>query len=163
PRVPYPQRTEHTRAGSRPLQRSRTHPAKRGGAGSPMCNDLASPSRTSLLGSTRHAYFGKYNSYLCTRLCVSTIRAKLVRNAVLERALEGILRYYSSTKQSTAAEEFFMGLLRIARTPLVTVSPEATVMEAVRTMAQESIGAIAVTEGNRLVGIFSERDLMLRV
>ena len=56
-----------------------------------------------------------------------------------------------------------MGLLRIARTPLVTVHPETTVMDAVRTMAQERIGAIAVTEGTRLVGIFSERDLMLRV
>src|SRR5215510_11978649 len=56
-----------------------------------------------------------------------------------------------------------MGLLRIARTPLVTVRPDATVMEAVRIMAEESIGAIAVTEGNRLVGMFSERDLMFRV
>ena len=56
-----------------------------------------------------------------------------------------------------------MGLLRIARTPLVGVNPEATVMEAVRTMAEQSIGAIVVTEGNRLVGMFSERDLMLRV
>lgn len=56
-----------------------------------------------------------------------------------------------------------MGLLRIARTPLVAVAPEATVKEAVRTMAQESIGAIGVTERNTLVGIFSGRDLMLRV
>ena len=56
-----------------------------------------------------------------------------------------------------------MGLMRIARTPLVTVTPEITVMEAVRTMTEESIGAIAVVRGNRLAGIFSERDLMLRV
>ena len=56
-----------------------------------------------------------------------------------------------------------MGLLRIARTPLVTVNQEASVLEAVSVMAQESIGAIAVTQGNRLIGIFSERDLMLRV
>jgi CBS domain-containing protein len=56
-----------------------------------------------------------------------------------------------------------MGLLRIARTPLVTVLPTATVMEAVRTMGQESIGAVAVTDGDKLVGMFSERDLMLRV
>ena len=56
-----------------------------------------------------------------------------------------------------------MGLLRVARTPLVTVKQEATVMEAVGTMAEESIGAIVVIEGNRLVGIFSERDLLLRV
>ena len=56
-----------------------------------------------------------------------------------------------------------MGLMRIARTPLVTVQPDITVMEAVRTMVEESIGAIAVIRGNRLVGVFSERDLMLRV
>jgi CBS domain-containing protein len=56
-----------------------------------------------------------------------------------------------------------MGLLRIARTPLVTVHPDTTVMQAVRTMDHESIGAVAVTEGNVLVGMFSERDLMLRV
>ena len=56
-----------------------------------------------------------------------------------------------------------MGLLRIARTPLVTVSPQTTVVEAVQTMNRESIGAVAVTDGGRLVGMFSERDLMLRV
>ena len=56
-----------------------------------------------------------------------------------------------------------MGLLRIARTPLVTVSPDATVMEAVRIMDKESIGAVAVTQNHRLIGMFSERDLMSRV
>src|SRR5204862_2326351 len=53
-----------------------------------------------------------------------------------------------------------MGLLRITRTPLVTVSARATVMDAVRTMHQEHIGAIAVVDNGRLAGIFSERDLM---
>jgi len=56
-----------------------------------------------------------------------------------------------------------MGLLRIARTPLVTVRQDSTVMDAVRTMDRESIGAVAVTQGHMLVGMFSERDLMLRV
>jgi CBS domain-containing protein len=56
-----------------------------------------------------------------------------------------------------------MGLLRIARTPLVTVNPQSTVMQAVRVMDQESIGAVAVTQSNVLIGMFSERDLMLRV
>ncbi len=56
-----------------------------------------------------------------------------------------------------------MRLLRIARTPLVTVRPETTVMDAVRMMDRESIGAIGVSDGSRLIGIFSERDLMLRV
>jgi CBS domain-containing protein len=36
-------------------------------------------------------------------------------------------------------------------------------MEAVRTMHEEHIGAIAVVDNERLIGIFSERDLMNRV
>src|SRR5438046_7368181 len=56
-----------------------------------------------------------------------------------------------------------MGLLRITRTPLVTVNAHASVMDAVRTMHEEHIGAIAVVDNSRLIGIFSERDLMNRV
>src|SRR5687767_4574729 len=56
-----------------------------------------------------------------------------------------------------------MGLLRITRIPLVTISPDATVMDAVQTMHGEHIGAIAVIEETKLIGIFSERDLMNRV
>ncbi len=56
-----------------------------------------------------------------------------------------------------------MGLLRITRTPLVTVHGRASVMDAVRTMHQEHIGAVAVVDDNTLIGIFSERDLMNRV
>jgi CBS domain-containing protein len=56
-----------------------------------------------------------------------------------------------------------MGLLRITRTPLVTVSARATIMDAVRTMYAERIGAVAVVDDGRLIGIFSERDLMNRV
>jgi CBS domain-containing protein len=36
-------------------------------------------------------------------------------------------------------------------------------MDAVRTMHEEHIGAIAVVDNDRLAGIFSERDLMNRV
>src|SRR2546425_13222615 len=56
-----------------------------------------------------------------------------------------------------------MGLLRITRTPLVTVSARASVKDAVRTMHEEHIGAVAVVDDDRLRGIFSERDLMNRV
>ena len=56
-----------------------------------------------------------------------------------------------------------MGLLRIAQSPLVSVGPQTTVFEAVRTMHDEGIGAVAIMEGEALRGIFSERDVMLRV
>lgn len=36
-------------------------------------------------------------------------------------------------------------------------------MDAVRTMHEEHIGAVAVVDNDRLAGIFSERDLMYRV
>lgn len=43
------------------------------------------------------------------------------------------------------------------------VQKEQTVMEAAQLMAQKRIGAVPVLEGDRLVGIFTERDLMMRV
>ncbi len=56
-----------------------------------------------------------------------------------------------------------MSLLKIAHVPPATVAPSATVAEAVRVMAQEAVGAVAVVEQGQLRGIFTERDLMLRV
>jgi len=43
------------------------------------------------------------------------------------------------------------------------VSPEQTVLDAVSLMAIRRVGAIPVVEDGRLVGIFSERDLVRRV
>ena len=44
-----------------------------------------------------------------------------------------------------------------------SVSPDATVYDALRTMAAEDIGALVVLEGARAVGIFSERDYARKV
>lgn len=46
---------------------------------------------------------------------------------------------------------------------LIHTAPGATVMEVAERMTQGRVGAIPVLEGDRLVGIFSERDLMTRV
>ncbi len=46
---------------------------------------------------------------------------------------------------------------------VISVSPTASVHDAAVTMTQGSVGAIPVLDGERLVGIFSERDLMTRV
>jgi CBS domain-containing protein len=56
-----------------------------------------------------------------------------------------------------------MDLLRIASVPAATVSPETPVLEAVRIMSEERVGAVAVTREGKLAGIFTERDLMIRV
>jgi CBS domain-containing protein len=43
------------------------------------------------------------------------------------------------------------------------VQPEQTVFEAANYMVQCNVGAVPVLDGTRLVGIFSERDIMKRV
>ena len=39
-----------------------------------------------------------------------------------------------------------------------TVDPTATVVEAARRMADADVGSLAVMQGGRLIGIFTERD-----
>ncbi len=45
----------------------------------------------------------------------------------------------------------------------VTVDRSLSVTDAARLMSQHQIGAVPVTEQSRLVGIFSERDILTRV
>ena len=44
-----------------------------------------------------------------------------------------------------------------------SVGPDATVLEGLRLMSEKNIGAVMVTEGKRLLGIFSERDFARKV
>ncbi len=44
-----------------------------------------------------------------------------------------------------------------------SITPEATVFEAISLMAQKNVGALLVTEGDKLVGIISERDYTRKV
>ena len=54
-------------------------------------------------------------------------------------------------------------LLHGKTTALWTVTPEATVFEAIHLMAQKNIGALPVMTGGRLCGIFTERDYTRKV
>ena len=49
------------------------------------------------------------------------------------------------------------------RGPVVAVEPSTTVFEALQRMAERNIGAVLVMSGERLVGIFSERDYARKV
>jgi CBS domain-containing protein len=49
------------------------------------------------------------------------------------------------------------------KSKLFSVVPSTSVMDAVRTMNDENIGAVLVLEGQKLVGILTERDVMVRV
>ncbi len=55
-----------------------------------------------------------------------------------------------------------VGLL-IAGQKMVLVQQDLSVREAVRRMADRHIGAVPVTDGERVAGIFTERDVMARV
>ena len=46
---------------------------------------------------------------------------------------------------------------------LLMAPPETTVSEASRLMARRKVGAVMVTRQNKLVGIFTERDVVFRV
>ena len=56
-----------------------------------------------------------------------------------------------------------MGLLKIAQVPPPLVELGASVLEAVEVMAERGVGAVGVVENRMLRGIFTERDVMLRV
>jgi CBS domain-containing protein len=46
---------------------------------------------------------------------------------------------------------------------LIVAGPEATVREAARRMREGKVGAILVVDQGRLVGIFTERDALVRI
>jgi CBS domain-containing protein len=54
-------------------------------------------------------------------------------------------------------------LLETKGRAVVSVSPGAKVIDALRVMAKREIGAVLVVEGDRLVGIMSERDYARKV
>lgn len=56
-----------------------------------------------------------------------------------------------------------MDLLSLARVQRPVVQESATVFDAVDLMVKGKIGALAIVSGSRLVGIFTERDLMKKV
>jgi CBS domain-containing protein len=51
------------------------------------------------------------------------------------------------------------GILKSKRDPAVyTIAPTTTVFDALKLMAEKEIGALLVMEGDKVVGIFTERD-----
>ena len=54
-------------------------------------------------------------------------------------------------------------LLRAKPSRVVSVRPDQSVLEAIKVLAQENIGAAIVMNGPKIVGIFSERDYTRKV
>lgn len=51
----------------------------------------------------------------------------------------------------------------LERKKLLTASPKVTVSAAAKRMAERGVGAVMVVERGKLVGIFTERDVIVRV
>jgi CBS domain-containing protein len=54
-------------------------------------------------------------------------------------------------------------VMRSKRKEIWSVSPDTTVFDALKIMAEKDIGAMPVMDGKKLVGIFSERDYARKV
>ena len=56
-----------------------------------------------------------------------------------------------------------LGRIFEEREPIHSVGPDTPITACVRTMAAEKIGALVVMDGERLIGIFTERDALNKV
>jgi CBS domain-containing protein len=54
-------------------------------------------------------------------------------------------------------------LLAVKGSQIHTISPQASVLDAIRRMNQHQIGALVVMTSGRVVGMFTERDVLRRV
>ena len=54
-------------------------------------------------------------------------------------------------------------ILRHKGNQVWSVSPDTTVLDAIKSMAERNVGALLVMQGERLVGIISERDYTRKV
>lgn len=56
-----------------------------------------------------------------------------------------------------------MSVIDIARETVVTVEPDASLSDVVRTMRSNRVGSVVVVEENEPIGLVSDRDLALEV
>ena len=54
-------------------------------------------------------------------------------------------------------------MLEVKGRDVYTITPDARVLDALRMMAEKSVGALIVTDGGRIAGVISERDYARKV
>ena len=54
-------------------------------------------------------------------------------------------------------------LLKLKPGGIVAMAPDVTVLDAIKLLAEKNVGAVLVMDGQRLVGMFSERDYVRKV
>ncbi|MBT3236009.1 MAG: CBS domain-containing protein [Bdellovibrionales bacterium] len=66
-------------------------------------------------------------------------------------------------KEELDSEVFSRPLEKIGPKPATTLNVNQSIMAGVKLMQEKKIGSILVTEGGKLVGIVTERDILLKV
>ncbi len=59
--------------------------------------------------------------------------------------------------------EVVKDILAVKNTAVWTIGPDATVYDSISLMANKKVGALVVTEGNKVLGIITERDYVRKV
>ena len=54
-------------------------------------------------------------------------------------------------------------IVRMKNSAIISVSPQATIAEALQTMVAHKIGAILIMDAGLIAGIWTERDLMRNI
>lgn len=75
----------------------------------------------------------------------------------------GVVLFVFFKTSKTRKRAPLSSMLDDRRRPINTVHPDTTVTESVRKMHSENIGALLVTEDDKLTGIFTERDALTKV
>jgi CBS domain-containing protein len=91
---------------------------------------------------------------------ITTISEMLAYGSILFVVVIGALVYFArlQDKRRTPLDTLFN-----ERETVHSVAPSTLVTECVRTMTAKKIGALVVMDGERLVGIFTERDALNKV
>ncbi len=66
-------------------------------------------------------------------------------------------------KKTLDPSTFQMPIMNIRLRKPITVFPDQSVAEAITLMQQKELGCVLVTEKDRLVGIFTKRDVLMRI
>jgi CBS domain-containing protein len=91
---------------------------------------------------------------------LTTVTNMFIYAFILFVVVVGVLVYFlrSQDKRRTPLESLFTG-----RETIHSVGPDTLVTECVRIMSAKKIGALIVMDGEKLVGIFTERDALNKV
>ncbi|MFO1050832.1 MAG: glutamate-cysteine ligase family protein [Planctomycetota bacterium] len=127
-------------------------------------------------GSWRHSY-QKVGQFMTTDLftvhpgdvvdlAASLMDWRHIRHVPVEDAegrLAGLVSHRSLLRlvgQGAAGEDAQVLVKDIMKTAVVTVSPDTPTLEAIEKMRSHRVGCLPVVEGDKLVGIITERDLI---